>query len=95
MLTVESFARPSFCTARPKPQYPVRRQLSPVFEPPLVLSVCNIHQGVGNVHCVNKGIALGLGKVKLLQPVDEIDVQSGSLEEVDQVIIERCIMGFG
>jgi hypothetical protein len=97
MLTGKSLARPSFFTARPNPPYPVRRQLSPVFEPPLILSArgnCQFKK-LGCIHCVDKCIALGLSEVKLIKPINEIDVQSGGLEEVDQVIIERSRMGFG
>lgn len=44
MFSLESLVRPRVCTARPKPLHPVRRHLSPVFEPPLSLSAGTIFQ---------------------------------------------------
>lgn len=50
--------------------------------------------GSMHIHRVDKGIALGLREVKLLQSIDKIDVQSGGLKKVDQVVIERGRVGF-
>lgn len=42
---------------------------------------------------MDKSIAFGLGEVKVFEFIDYVLIQCGSLEEVDQILVERRCWG--